>query len=149
MPRSSWRCWRRSCSLRCAVVRAGRAIAGSRERYPDAAAAVRRGASHATGRMDVAYRVELRALGTDLARTTDSEARALTRLAFDELGSAPGGIGDIHRAIADRVFRLTGPAARPVRFAHRTITDASYAAVRGGFGVAGRAADVALRGRGA
>jgi pimeloyl-ACP methyl ester carboxylesterase len=75
------------------------------------------------------------------------ELRALSRLAFDELGGAPGGIGDMHRAVAQRVFRATGPAAGPVEAIHRTVTAASYAAVRGGFGVAGRVVDLALRGR--
>src|SRR4051794_17808334 len=85
---------------------------------------------------------------TTLAQTVDSEARALSRLAFEELGSAPGGIGALHRAIADRVFSLTGPPARPVQLAHTALTTASYTAVRGGFTLAGRAADLALQGRG-
>jgi pimeloyl-ACP methyl ester carboxylesterase len=77
------------------------------------------------------------------------ELRALSRLAFDEVGSAPGGIGGVHRAIADRVFGALGPAARPVEAVHGAIAAASYAAVGGSFGLAGRAVDVALRARGA
>ena len=43
------------------------------------------------------------------------ELRALTRLTFEELGRATGGIGDVHRAIADRAFGAVGPQARPSR----------------------------------
>jgi pimeloyl-ACP methyl ester carboxylesterase len=67
------------------------------------------------------------------------EIRALSRLAFDELGAAPAGIAGIHRAIADRAFRAPGPRAL-----HDAIAGVTYAAVGGGFALAGRAADVAL-----
>jgi hypothetical protein len=79
----------------------------------------------------------------------DDELRALSRFAFDEVGSAPGGIGDVHRAVADRVFRHVGPSARPVEVIHHAAATASYAAVRAGFGLAGQAVDLALRARGA
>jgi triacylglycerol esterase/lipase EstA (alpha/beta hydrolase family) len=75
------------------------------------------------------------------------ELRALSRFAFDELGSAPGGIGDVHRAVADRVFRHVGPRGRPVQAVHDAVADLSYGAVRAGFGLAGLAVDVALRAR--
>jgi hypothetical protein len=77
------------------------------------------------------------------------ELRALSRLAFDEVGSAPGGIGEVHRAVADRVFRHIGPPARPVEAIHQAAATASYAAVRAGFGLAGHAVDLALRAGGA
>src|SRR3954454_3005154 len=72
------------------------------------------------------------------------ELRAVGRLAFDELGGAIGGIGAVHRAVATRVFRSVGPTARAVAVMHDTVARSSYAAVRGGFGLAGRAADAAL-----
>ncbi|HEX2412821.1 MAG TPA: hypothetical protein VHJ39_16780, partial [Solirubrobacteraceae bacterium] len=42
------------------------------------------------------------------------ELPALTRLAFDELGAAVGGIGSIHRGIAGRVFSAVGSGGRVV-----------------------------------
>jgi pimeloyl-ACP methyl ester carboxylesterase len=86
-------------------------------------------------------------MGTTTIVRRDHELRALSRMAFQELAGAPGGIGAIHRAVADRVFRATGPAAATVERAHRTIASASYAAVRGGFTAAGLLADAALRSR--
>jgi pimeloyl-ACP methyl ester carboxylesterase len=67
------------------------------------------------------------------------EIRALSRLAFDELGGAPAGIAGVHRAIADRAFRSAG-----LRAAHDAIAGLAYVAVGGGFALAGRAADAAL-----
>jgi pimeloyl-ACP methyl ester carboxylesterase len=68
------------------------------------------------------------------------ELRALGRLAFDELALATGGIGQIHRAIANRVFGASGgPKA-----VHDAIAGAVYAAVRGGAWLAGRGAAAAL-----
>jgi pimeloyl-ACP methyl ester carboxylesterase len=86
---------------------------------------------------------------SDLVTTKPDELRALSRLTFDELGSATGGIGGIHRAIADRVFRAVGPSGRAVEVAHHTISGGVYAALRGAAGLAGRAADAALEARGA
>jgi pimeloyl-ACP methyl ester carboxylesterase len=80
---------------------------------------------------------------TELESRRD-EARALGRLAFDELRDAAGGIGAIHRGIADRVFRLVGPPARSVEVTHNRIAGGVYATVGGAFGVAGRATDAAL-----
>ena len=51
-----------------------------------------------------------------------NEVGALSRLGFEELGSFAGGIGGIHRAIADRVFRAVGPQAAPVRVIHDTVS---------------------------
>jgi pimeloyl-ACP methyl ester carboxylesterase len=68
------------------------------------------------------------------------EMRALTRLAVAELREATGGIGAVHRAIADRAFVGRGlPKAL-----HDGIAGVVYAAVRGGTLLAGRAADAAL-----
>jgi pimeloyl-ACP methyl ester carboxylesterase len=72
------------------------------------------------------------------------ELRALSRLAFDELGSASAGIADVHRAIADRAFVAAGPGVRAM---HDAIAGVSYGAVRGGALLAGAAADAVLRRR--
>jgi pimeloyl-ACP methyl ester carboxylesterase len=61
---------------------------------------------------------------------------ALTRLAFEELALATGGIGDVHRAIADRAFA----AGSPARALHDGISGAVYAGVKGAAALAGRAA---------
>ena len=71
------------------------------------------------------------------------ELRALTRLAFDELGLGTGGIRQIHGAIADRAFR--GPS--PAKALHDGISGAVYASVAGTASLAGRAAAVAVRDR--
>jgi pimeloyl-ACP methyl ester carboxylesterase len=68
------------------------------------------------------------------------ELRELSRIAFDELRSGPGGIGQIHGAIADRAF----PRAGLSRTLHDAIARTVYTGVGGAFGLAGRAADVAL-----
>jgi pimeloyl-ACP methyl ester carboxylesterase len=75
------------------------------------------------------------------------EIRALSRLAFDELGGAAAGIWSMHRAIADRAFRASGPGARPAHLVHDAIAGGVYATVRGSAGLVGRAADVVLEGR--
>jgi pimeloyl-ACP methyl ester carboxylesterase len=66
--------------------------------------------------------------------------RALTRLAFDEIGIGAGGIGQVHRAIADRAF-VGGGAAKLL---HDGISGAVYGALRGGAAVAGRALSVVV-----
>ncbi len=71
------------------------------------------------------------------------ELRALTRLAFDELGLGTGGIGQIHRAIADRAFAGNGP----VRLIHDGISGAVYAGIAGAASLAGRAAALAVEDR--
>jgi pimeloyl-ACP methyl ester carboxylesterase len=71
------------------------------------------------------------------------ELRALTRLAFDELGLGAGGIGQVHRAIADRAFRGTGPA----KLLHDGISGAVYASVAGAASLAGRVAAGVVRDR--
>ena len=68
------------------------------------------------------------------------EMRALTRLAIAEVREATGGIGAVHRAIADRAF-AGGGAPKAM---HDAIAGGVYAAVRGGASVAGAVADRAL-----
>ena len=68
------------------------------------------------------------------------EIRAFTRLAVEELREATGGIGAVHRAIADRAFVGRGAS----KALHDGISGAVYAAVRGGASLAGLAADAAL-----
>jgi pimeloyl-ACP methyl ester carboxylesterase len=72
------------------------------------------------------------------------EVRALSRLGFEELGALTGGIGGIHRAISDRVFRAVGPQGAPVRVAHDAISGGVYAGIRGASSLVGRASDAAL-----
>jgi pimeloyl-ACP methyl ester carboxylesterase len=79
------------------------------------------------------------------------EVRALSRAGFEELKGVPVGIGELHRAIAARAFggarSGVGPAARPAQVVHDRIADRVYAALRGGAGLLGRAADHVLRQR--
>jgi pimeloyl-ACP methyl ester carboxylesterase len=77
------------------------------------------------------------------------EVRALSRLTFDELAGALGGIGAVHLAIAQRAFRAAGPGARGAHATHDAIAGGVYAGLRGAAGALGRAADVALERRGA
>ncbi len=72
------------------------------------------------------------------------ELRALSRLAFAELARAPAGIGDVHRAIADRAFGAVGPGAAPSRALHDAVATGVYAALRGTAAAAGMVADGAL-----
>jgi pimeloyl-ACP methyl ester carboxylesterase len=72
------------------------------------------------------------------------EIRALSRLAFDELRAAAGGIASVHQAIAQRAFRAVGPGASTTQATHDAISGGVYAAVRGATALIGTAADVAL-----
>ena len=72
------------------------------------------------------------------------ELRALAELGFKEISGAIGGIGAIHGAVAERVFRAVGPGATVARAAHDAISRTVYAAVSGGPTPVGQAADVAL-----
>jgi pimeloyl-ACP methyl ester carboxylesterase len=74
------------------------------------------------------------------------ELRALTRLTFDELGLATSGIGQVHRAIADRAFGAVGSGAP--RAIHDAISGSVYAGLRGASVLAGHAAGAAVAGRG-
>lgn len=70
--------------------------------------------------------------------------RALAELGFKELSGAVRGIGEIHGAVAERVFRAVGPAGATVRAAHDAISRAAYTAVAGGPTAVGKAADITL-----
>jgi pimeloyl-ACP methyl ester carboxylesterase len=83
---------------------------------------------------------------TDNHAAVSDELRALTRLTFEELGVATGGIGQIHRAIADRAFGPTGSGV--ARSLHHAISGGVYAGLGGASRLAGRAAGVLVAGRG-
>jgi pimeloyl-ACP methyl ester carboxylesterase len=68
------------------------------------------------------------------------ERQALAQLLTDEAAGLPGGIGDVHGAIAARVFGALGAHAAPVRMLHDGIARGSYIGVRAGIALAGRAA---------
>jgi pimeloyl-ACP methyl ester carboxylesterase len=80
--------------------------------------------------------------------TPTNELRALNRLAFDELGGIPRGIGQIHHGIAGRAFWAVGPLGRPVKLAHDAMSRRVYSALGAGSSLFGRAADAALARRG-
>jgi len=80
-------------------------------------------------------------------REQADEARALVRLAFDELSRVPGGIWGTHRAVASRAFQLSGPVGRMVQMAHDGISGAVYGSLRGGTRTLGLAASAAVNGR--
>jgi pimeloyl-ACP methyl ester carboxylesterase len=61
------------------------------------------------------------------------------RFIRDELSALPRGIGAVHAAIADRVFGLLGPPARPVRLIHDTLSRSVYETVAGGVWLAAAA----------
>jgi pimeloyl-ACP methyl ester carboxylesterase len=86
---------------------------------------------------------------TTVARVTGAphELRALTQLGFEELGGAAAGIGRIHLAIAERVFRAVGPGARPARLTHDGIARGIYGATREASRAFGRVAAVAVAAR--
>jgi pimeloyl-ACP methyl ester carboxylesterase len=76
---------------------------------------------------------------TEPAREPD-ELRDLTRLAFEELRGATGGIHGLHRAIASRAFGASGPGALPARALHDAISSGVYAGLGGAARAAGKAA---------
>lgn len=80
----------------------------------------------------------------DIQAPPPDELRALARLTFDEAGSGMEGLGSVHRAVADRVFRFVGPWGRPVQVAHEAIAVGVYAGLRGASSLLGKAADTAL-----
>ena len=77
-----------------------------------------------------------------------NEVRALSALAFDELGRFPGAIRDMHLGIAERAFRGVGPAGRPVQLLHDAISSRAYGAIAAGASMLGKAADQAMERRG-
>jgi pimeloyl-ACP methyl ester carboxylesterase len=72
------------------------------------------------------------------------ELAALTRLTLDELGGAVAGVGQIHRAIAGRVFGASGPGATPARVIHDGVARNIYGGLRLGAAALGRAAGAAV-----
>jgi pimeloyl-ACP methyl ester carboxylesterase len=82
-----------------------------------------------------------------LAQRTNDEVAALTRLTLDELGGAVGGLGQIHRAIANRAFGLSGPGAAPARRVHDLVARNVYGGMRLGASALGRTAELAVGGR--
>src|SRR3982074_829987 len=72
--------------------------------------------------------------------TPTNELRALNRLAFDELGGVPRGIGQIHHGIAGRAFWAVGPLGRPVKLAHDAMSRGVYSALGTGSSMLGRRA---------
>ena len=77
-----------------------------------------------------------------------SEASELARRGLTELGGAARGIGEVHLAVADRVFRLVGPQALPVKAAHHAISRRVYTGVRGAAVAAAHGAAFAARNAG-
>jgi pimeloyl-ACP methyl ester carboxylesterase len=67
-----------------------------------------------------------------MTTAAEPEAEALNRLAREELRALPRGIGEVHAAIAGRVFGALGPPTRPARLVHDTISRGVYEAVSGG-----------------
>jgi pimeloyl-ACP methyl ester carboxylesterase len=64
-----------------------------------------------------------------------SELDGVATIAGRGLAASTTLIRDVHQAIAQRVFRLTGPAATPVRVMHQGLSSGVYAAVGGGLRV--------------
>src|ERR1019366_7849179 len=77
-----------------------------------------------------------------------NEVRALSALAFDELGSFPGAIRDMHLGIAERAFRGVGPAALPAKLIHDALSSRAYGAIGAGASGLGKAVDAAMDRRG-
>jgi pimeloyl-ACP methyl ester carboxylesterase len=84
----------------------------------------------------------------DAVRERPDELSALTRLAIGELGSAVGGIGRVHRAVADRAFAASGPVGAPARAAHDAIARRVYGGLRNGAWAAGLVGARLAAGRG-
>jgi pimeloyl-ACP methyl ester carboxylesterase len=76
-----------------------------------------------------------------------AEARELSRIAAEELSSLPRGIGNVHGAIAGRVFAALGARAKPVRVVHDAVSRGVYEGVRGGLWLTAHAAGTAARAR--
>jgi pimeloyl-ACP methyl ester carboxylesterase len=75
---------------------------------------------------------------------SQTELRALAALGFDELRLATGGIGHMHRAIAERAFRATGPGGVVARTVHDGVTRGVYAGLGLGTRALGLAAQAAV-----
>jgi pimeloyl-ACP methyl ester carboxylesterase len=77
----------------------------------------------------------------------DAEARELSRIAAEEFSALPRGIGDIHGAVAGRVFGALGPPAAPVRLMHDAVSRGVYEGVRSGLWLTAHAVGGAARAR--
>ena len=75
---------------------------------------------------------------------SQTELRALAALGFDELRLATGGIGHMHRAIAERAFRAAGPGGQVARTVHDGVTRGVYAGLGLGTRALGAAAQAAV-----
>jgi len=75
---------------------------------------------------------------------SQTELRALAALGFDELRLATGGIGRMHRAIAERAFRATGPGGLVARTVHDGVTRGVYAGLGLGTRALGAATQAAV-----
>lgn len=73
----------------------------------------------------------------------DDELRALTRLTFEELARGVSGIGDVHAAIAARVFNHVGSGAM-AQVLHDAISRAVYVGIGAGGASFGRVASHVL-----
>ena len=73
-----------------------------------------------------------------------NELGALTRLTFEELALATGGVGQIHRAIAERAFGAAGSGTP--RAIHDAISGAVYGGLRAGARLAGATVSHAVSG---
>jgi pimeloyl-ACP methyl ester carboxylesterase len=60
-----------------------------------------------------------------------NEIAALGELASDAAAGAAGQIYELHKGIAERVWRAVGPGALPVRLAHDRIARGAYSVARG------------------
>src|SRR4051794_41875711 len=78
------------------------------------------------------------ALPVPAQRERPDELAALTRLTLDELGGAAAGIGQIHKAIADRAFGASGPGAAPARRIHDEVARRVYGGLPPGSPALGR-----------
>jgi pimeloyl-ACP methyl ester carboxylesterase len=72
------------------------------------------------------------------------ELTSLARLGFDELRRTTGGIGDVHRAVAQRALGATGRGALPARTLHDAISNGVYAGLGGATRLLGIAAEAGL-----
>src|ERR1700744_4883857 len=75
--------------------------------------------------------------------TDPDEVCALTRLTFEELARGVSGIGDVHGAIASRVFNRVGQGTM-ARVLHNAISGAVYTGIGACSTSIGRAASHAL-----
>ena len=75
--------------------------------------------------------------------TDPDEVCALARLTFEELARGVSGIGDLHGAIATRVFNRVGQSS-PARVLHNAISGAVYTGIGACSNSIGRAASHAL-----